>query len=141
MTSYVIVLVFTVIAGLAFVIVVPRVLMARKTAKQEGEPAPTPNKASAKRIRSGARTILYFSTPTCPACRTQDPIVRKVQKRYPDAVFKINASTNQQAASAYGVTGVPCFAFIEEGKIVATRSGVQKEARIVAFLSGGTPSA
>jgi len=115
--------------------------MANKTAKLKDKPAPTPHKASAKRIRSGARTVLYFSTPPCPSCRTQDPIVRNVQKRYPGAVYKIDASTNQQAASAYGVMGVPYFAFIEGGKIVTARAGAQKEATIVEFLSGGAKSA
>ena len=139
MTAFVIVLVVTVVAGLAVVIVVPRVQMAKRTAKLKGKPAPTPHKPSAKRIKSGARTILYFSTPTCPACRTQDPIIRKIQKRYPDAIFKIDASTDQKTASAYGVMGVPYLAFIEGGQLVTARSGAQKEATIVEFLSGGTP--
>ena len=135
MTAFVIVLVVTVVAGLALIIVLPRVLMARRTAKLKGQPAPTPHKASAKRIKSGARTILYFYTSTCPSCRTQDPIVRSVQKRYPDAVYKIDASTNQQAASAYGVIGVPHLAFIEGGRLVTARAGPQREATIVEFLS------
>jgi thiol-disulfide isomerase/thioredoxin len=136
MTAFVIVLVVIVVAGLAVVIVWPRALMARKTAKLKGKPAPTPHKASAKRIKSGARTILYFSTPTCPACKTQDPIIRGIQKRYPDAVFKIDASANQQAASAYGVMGVPYLAFIEGGRLVMAKAGAQREATIVEFLSG-----
>jgi thiol-disulfide isomerase/thioredoxin len=139
--AYVIVLVFTVVAGLAVVIFLPRVMMAKKMAKLNDAPAPTPHKASAKRIRSGARTILYFYTPTCPACRTQDPIIRKIRKRYPDTVFRIDASTNQQAASAYGVVDVPHFAFIEGGKLVMTQAGAQREATIVAFLFGGAQSA
>ena len=141
MTAFVIVLVFTVVAGLAVVIFLPKVLMARKLTKLNDAPAPTPHKASAKRIKSGARTILYFFTPTCPACRTQDPIVRKIRKRYPDAVFRIDASTNHQAASAYGVVDVPHFAFIEGGKLVMTQAGAQREATIVAFLSAGAQSA
>jgi thioredoxin 1 len=136
MTAFVIVLVVTVVVGLAVVIVVPRVLMARKMAKLEGKPAPTPHKASAKRIRSGARTILYFYTPTCPACRTQDPIIRKIRKRYPDTVFRIDVSTDQQAASAYGVMGVPYLAFIEGGRLVMAKAGAQREATMVEFLSG-----
>jgi thiol-disulfide isomerase/thioredoxin len=136
MTGFLIVLAVIVVGGLALVIFLPRVLMARRTSKLRGKPAPTPHKASAKRIRSGARTILYFSTPTCPACRTQDPIVRKVRKRYPEAVFRIDASTNQQAASAYGVMGVPHFVFIEGGKLVTSQAGAQQEASLVEFLSG-----
>jgi thiol-disulfide isomerase/thioredoxin len=140
-TDFVIALVVIVVAGLAVVIVLPRVLMARRTAKLKGKPAPTPHKASAKRIKSGAKTILYFSTPTCPSCKTQDPIVRSVQKRYPDAVYKIDASSNRQAASAYGVMGVPYLAFIEGGRLVTARAGLQREATIVEFLSGAAKGA
>jgi thiol-disulfide isomerase/thioredoxin len=131
-----IIVVAVVLGLLAVLVTVPRLLMASKARKMKGKPAPTPHKASAKRIKSGARTILYFHTPTCHACKTQDPIMRKVQKRYPDAVFKIDAAANRQAASAYGVMGVPYLAFIEGGTLVSARSGVQREAALVGFLSG-----
>jgi thiol-disulfide isomerase/thioredoxin len=140
MTVFVIIVAVTVVGGLALLFV-PRLVMTARTAALKGKPAPTPHKASARRIKSGARTILYFSTPPCHACRTQDSIVRAVQKRYPDAIFKIDASANRHAASAYGVMGVPFLAFIEGGMIVAARAGVQPEAAIVQFLSGGTPGA
>ena len=53
MTAFVTVLVVTVVAGLAVVIFLPRVLMARKTAKLKGKPAPTRHKASAKKGHRG----------------------------------------------------------------------------------------
>jgi len=34
---------------------------------------------------------------------------------------------------------VPHFAFIENGKLVMTQAGAQREATIVAFLSAGAP--
>jgi thiol-disulfide isomerase/thioredoxin len=139
-TVFMIVVAAIVVGGLALIFV-PRLVMAAKMAKLKGRPAPTPHKASARRIKSGARTILYFSTPSCHACRTQDPIVRNVQRRYPDAIFKIDASVDRKAASAYGVMGVPYLAFIEEGTVVAAHAGVQPEAGIVRFLSGGAPGA
>jgi thiol-disulfide isomerase/thioredoxin len=126
-----------VVAGVAALVILPRLLMAAKTAKLKGKPAPTPHKPSAKRIRSGARTVLYFSTPSCHACRTQDPIVSKLQRRYPGAIFKLDATKQREAASAYGVMGVPFMAFIEGGNLVSARSGVQREAAIAGFLAGG----
>lgn len=134
------IIVVIVVAGLVLLVVLPRVLMARKASSLKGKPAPTPHKASAKRIRSGARTVLYFYTPTCHMCRTQEPIVRKLQKRYPDAIYKLDASAQRDAARAYGVLGVPYLAFIEDGKLVAAKSGLQREATITGFLAG-TPSA
>lgn len=140
MTVYIAIVAVIVVAGLALLFV-PRAAMAAKGAKLKGKPAPTPHKASAKRIKSGAKTVLYFHTPTCRACQAQNPAVSKLQKRYPDAIFRINAATDRQAASAYGVLGVPYLAFIEGGTIVTTRAGAQQEAAIVEFLSGAPKGA
>ena len=131
----IVMIVLAIIVGLfALLIIVPRVLMAVKTARLKGKPAPTPHKPSARRIKAGSKTILYFHTPTCGACKMQDPIVRKVQKRYPDMIFKIDASTDRAAASAYGVMGVPFLAFIDGGKLISAKAGVQREDAILGFL-------
>lgn len=140
MTVFIAIIVIVVVLGLA-VLFLPRTVMAARGAKLKGKPAPTPHKASARRIKSGAKTVLYFHTPKCRVCQAQNPVVSKLQKRYPDAIFKINAATDRQAASAYGVLGVPYLAFIEGGTIVTTRAGAQQEAAIVEFLSGGAKSA
>jgi thiol-disulfide isomerase/thioredoxin len=116
-------------------IFLPRVLMGIKTAKLKGKSVPTPHKPSAKRIKSGAKTVLYFYTPPCGACRMQEPIIEKVKKSYPDAIFKIDASVHREAASAFGVLGVPFLAFIEGGKLVSAKIGVQPETAIHGFFS------
>ena len=116
-------------------IFLPRVLMGIKTAKLKGKSVPTPHKPSAKRIKSGAKTVLYFYTPPCGACRMQEPIIEKVKRSYPDAIFKIDASVHREAASAFGVLGVPFLAFIEGGKLVSAKIGVQPETAIHGFLS------
>jgi len=106
-----------------------------KTWRMKGKNAPTPHKASRKRIRAGEKTVLYFYTPSCGACRMQEPILQSIQKRYPDAVFKIDASHNREAAASYGVMGVPFMAFINNGTIVKAKSGVQSEPVIEGFLT------
>ena len=134
--STVMTIVLVVVLAFATLLILPRILMARKTAKLRGNPAPTPHKPSAKRIRSGARTVLYSSTPTCHACRQQDPVVTKLQKRYPDAIYKLDATKQRETASAYGVMSVPFLAFIADGKLVSARAGVQREEAIAGFLTG-----
>lgn len=135
MTTYIIIVVVIVVAGLALLFV-PRALMAAKGAKMKGQPAPTPHKASAKRIKSGSKTILYFHTTKCRVCQSQDPVIRKLQKRYPGAIYKIDAAADRTAASAYGVKAVPYFALIEGGTFIDSRTGLQKEETIVQFLTG-----
>ncbi len=65
----------------------------------------------------------------------QEPIISRVKKQHSTAVFKIDASQNREAASAYGVMGVPFLAFIEGGKLVSAKSGVQQEQTLIAFLA------
>jgi thiol-disulfide isomerase/thioredoxin len=125
-----------VIGSILFVLmVVPRVLMAFSSARLKGKPAPTPHKPSASRIKSGKKTVLYFYTPPCGACKIQEPVMERVKKKYPDAVFKIDAQRNPEAARAYGVMGVPFLAFISEGKLVSAKAGIQQESSILGFLS------
>ncbi len=128
------IVVAVVVGLLALLVLVPRILMILRGSRLKGKPAPIVYKPSAKRIKSGAPTVLYFHTPTCRACAAQDPVIRRVQKRHPDAIFKVNAKTHRQAASAYGVMGVPFLAFIRDGTVVSAKAGVQQESSITAFL-------
>ncbi|MEA1970002.1 MAG: thioredoxin family protein, partial [Thermodesulfobacteriota bacterium] len=59
---------------------------------------------------------------------------QRIRKRYPDAVFKIDAAHNREAAASYGVMGVPFMAFINNGTIVKAKAGVQSEPNIEGFL-------
>jgi len=118
-----------------FLLIVPRLIFAFKAWRMKGKNAPTPHKTSRKRIQSGKKTLLYFYTPLCRACKLQEPIIQQAQKRYPDAVFRIDALQNREAASAYGVLGVPFIAFIENGTIVKAAAGVQRESNIKGFFA------
>ena len=128
-------IVLVVLLALAFLLMVPRLLMAFKAFRIKGKNAPTPHKASRKRIQSGEKTVLYFYTPSCGACRVQEPIIQRIRKRYPGAIFKIDASHNREVAVSYGVMGVPFMAFINNGTIVKAKAGVQSEPVIEGFLT------
>jgi thioredoxin 1 len=121
-------------ASFVLMLVVPRALMAMKTAKLKGKLAPTPHTPSAKRITAGHKTLLYFYTPTCGACRMQEPILQRLQKKHGEAIFKIDATQNYAAASAYGVLGVPFIVFVDKTKVISAHAGLQSEARLAAFL-------
>ncbi len=128
-------IVFIVIGVIALLLVVPRLIMTFKSWRIKGKDAPALHKASQKRIRAGEKTVLYFYTPSCGACRIQGPIIQRIRKRYPDVVFTIDAAHEREAAASYGVMGVPFIAFIDNGIIVKAKAGVQSEAVIEEFLS------
>ncbi len=119
----------------AMLVIIPRIIMAIKTAKLKGKPAPAVHKLSAKRIKSGSKTVLYFYTPPCGACKIQEPIIQNVMKKYPEAIFKIDASRDRASSSAYGVLGVPFLVYIEGGKVITAKAGVQTEQKLINFLS------
>ncbi|MCK5738749.1 thioredoxin family protein [bacterium] len=129
-------IILLIIAGLlAALVFIPRIIMSLKAAKLKGKPAPTPHKASAKRITSGKKTVLYFFTPPCGACKIQEPIIGQVRRKHRDAIFKIDASRESAAASAYGVLGVPFLVFIENGIVLSARAGVQQAAAFETFFA------
>ncbi len=125
----------TIILLSMFLLLVPRIIMLFNALKLKGKDAPTIHKPSAKRIKAGEKIVLYFFTQRCGACKIQEPIIQRILKHYPNAVFKIDASLNQKTASAYGVMGVPFLVFIENGKIMKASAGLQSESSINKFLS------
>jgi thioredoxin-like negative regulator of GroEL len=65
----------------------------------------------------------------------QEPIFDRLKKRFDDAIFKIDATKNPEAASAFGVLAVPFIVFIDENKLVSAKAGVQPESALSQFLS------
>lgn len=116
-------------------LVIPRLLMLLRSSRMKGKDAPRTHKPSRKRIQSGKKTVLYFHAPSCAACKMQGPIIDKIKKQHGNAVFKIDASRNREAAVSYGVMGVPYVVFIENAKIANAIPGVQRESVIKEFLS------
>lgn len=135
--------VFTIVVAIFLILlialmIIPRLIMASKTAKLKGQLAPTPHKPSEKRIKSGQKTVLYFFTPSCGACRMLEPVIDKLKKHHSDAIYKIDASRNGEAAMAYGVLGVPFVVFIEKAKVVSAKVGVQPESVFTTFLQANS---
>jgi thiol-disulfide isomerase/thioredoxin len=61
-------------------------------------------------VKPGVPVIVYFSTPTCAPCRTQQwPALTRLQDELGDAVqiVKIDATENTEAADRWGVFSAP----------------------------------
>lgn len=61
-------------------------------------------------LRPGVPTILYFTTPTCAPCKTQQrPAIRQLLDDLGDGVqvIEVNALENPAAADRWGVLSVP----------------------------------
>lgn len=65
----------------------------------------------------------------------QEPVIQDLKKKHGSAVYKIDASREREAASAYGVLGVPFIVLIEDGVVVNAKAGIQSETALAGFLN------
>lgn len=72
------------------------------------------------------KSILYFYTPTCGACKSQTPIIEKLDKET-NAVGKIDLSINRDAAKEFGIMGTPSTAIMSGNRISEIFVGLKKE--------------
>lgn len=82
--------------------------------------------------------LVDFWAEWCGPCRMLSPIVENVSKTFEDdsdvKVFKVNVDDSQSIASKFNVTAIPTLAFIKDGAVIKTVSGVQPEAVITKAL-------
>jgi thiol-disulfide isomerase/thioredoxin len=68
-------------------------------------------------VHPGAPILLYFTTPTCAPCKTvQRPAIQRLSERLGDClqVVEIDASSQPELASRWGVMSVPTTFVIDE---------------------------
>ncbi|MBP1656585.1 MAG: thioredoxin 1 [Bacteroidetes bacterium] len=80
-------------------------------------------------ISSGDRVLAYFYTPSCSACRTQTPIIERLQGEY-ENIYKVDVAEHFEAARAFGVIATPTTVIVEEGKVVEVMVGSRNEAHL-----------
>lgn len=84
-------------------------------------------------LRADVPTIVYFTTPNCIPCKTQQqPAIRKVRDTQEVQVVQIDASENPDAANRWGVMSAPT-TFILDGKFQpkAVNHGVADETKLL----------
>lgn len=72
------------------------------------------------------KSILYFYTPTCGACKSQTPIIDKLNNET-NAVGKIDLSINRDAAAEFGIMGTPSTAIMAGNRIAEIFVGLKRE--------------
>lgn len=79
---------------------------------------------------AGQTVLLDFFSDGCAPCRQMEPLIGQLEAAgYP--VQKINMSRQPQAARQYGVTGVPCFILVSQGREVDRAVGAVGLQRLV----------
>lgn len=68
-------------------------------------------------VRPGMPTIVYFTTPSCVPCRTQQqPALEQLRRDLNDhiQIFKVDATENPAAAERWGVMTAPTTFILDE---------------------------
>lgn len=81
--------------------------------------------------------FLDFSASWCGPCKMMEPILESLSKDLSDIKFyKIDIDQNPDAASSYGVTGVPTMLLFKDGKIIGKQVGTVPKQALKKALSG-----
>ena len=118
-----------VVIGFVVVLLVSRWLMIRKARMQMGQPAPELTGKLGRAIRKGGRTLFYFYSPRCGACRSMTPLVQRMQKKGQNA-FAVDISSDMDTARRFGVMATPTVILVQKGTIEEVRVGPLPEATL-----------
>jgi thioredoxin 2 len=91
-------------------------------------------------VRASKRPVLIdFWAPWCGPCRLAAPEVGKAAQALQGeaVVVKVNTEAHPQLAARFGVRGIPMFAVVDGGQIVAQRTGLIDAQELVAMVHAG----
>jgi len=83
------------------------------------------------------RVLIDFYTPTCPPCRAFAPTLEQIATEQSEKlkVVKVDASTESELATEFGVTAVPTFILLEGGATKAQLTGARSKKDFEKWLS------
>lgn len=85
-------------------------------------------------LAGGDTVLLDFYADWCGPCRQMEPVVHQLQAAgYP--VRKVNLDRERHLASRFGVTAIPCFVLLVDGKEVKRLVGPQSQKDLESMLA------
>lgn len=80
-------------------------------------------------IASNTTVLVDFGATWCPPCKTMDPIVQNLQKKYEGkfALLKVDGGKDEELLKKYNITALPVFIVYKNGKKVWRKDGVASE--------------
>ncbi|NOX38755.1 MAG: thioredoxin family protein [Calditrichaeota bacterium] len=108
--------------------------------RRRGKPVPEVKGALARAIRQADQVVVYFYSPACRACRTQEQFLPSVQQKVKQLV-RINVRKDLDTAQKFGVMGTPTIVVIENRVIKDYFVGITPANRILRSLgkAGSSP--
>ena len=107
--------------------------MVLKMKLKKGKDAPELTGKHGKAVSSGKKSMFYFYSQSCGACKAMTPIIEgytRTNQNY----FKVDIQNDMDTARKFGVMGTPSMVIIEGGKIREFLVGPVSEERLQALL-------
>ena len=76
-------------------------------------------------IPTEGKVLLDFYADWCGPCKAMAPTLDQFQNASAVELIKVNVDENKELAQQYGVRGIPCFVYLENGITKGTAVGVQ----------------
>ena len=76
-------------------------------------------------IPEEGKVLLDFYADWCGPCRAMNPTLSQFQGASNFELVKVNVDENRELAQQYGVRGIPCFVYLENGITKGTAVGMQ----------------
>ncbi|MFZ5442199.1 MAG: thioredoxin family protein [Myxococcota bacterium] len=99
-----------------------QVVVRRRAEKMKGQPLPQLPGATGQRINAAGRALVYFFTPTCPACRPMTPRMKALAEKG-EPVFPVDAMQDPALAQAFSVMATPTTVEVQDGRVVGVHIG------------------
>ena len=76
-------------------------------------------------IPEEGKVLLDFYADWCGPCRAMNPTLSQFQGASNIELVKVNVDENRELAQQYGVRGIPCFVYLENGITKGSAVGMQ----------------
>lgn len=81
------------------------------------------------------RTVIKFYTDWCQPCQMMKPVFENVQKLQPNHIYReINIDQDPTSAAMYGVSSIPTTIILENGGVVARKTGFMNVVELEEFI-------
>ena len=88
-------------------------------------------------LQSDKRVLVDFNAEWCGPCKMMKPVLEEIsQSKNEIKIVSINVDDEDELASKYNVSSIPCLVLIENGKEINRSIGLISRSELDSFIGG-----